>query len=331
MRDPWVQTAYHEQNKDILHQSCNNIVETAETTVLSKFDAAVTKRCFLFVSWIVFSSLLFSFPLIAFVRMSLANDDTSYLPLIPFISVWLLFVKSHKIFQHLSYDVLWGCGLLFLAGCVACASRLAAGRSSLDLQLSGSILSLGLVWVAGFLLLFGRAAAKAGDFPLLFLFLMVPLPNFVLDQVIHLLQAGSAWITGAFFDLFGVPALREGLVFHLARFNIEVAKECSGIRSSMALLILALLVAHFRLKRFWIKTLFVASGLLMMIVKNGIRIATLTVLAVYVDPSFLTGRLHHEGGVLFFVLALLLLLPVLTLLQRWESRRPGDTEPLIPS
>jgi hypothetical protein len=34
----------------------------------------------------------------------------------------------------------------------------------------------------------------------------------------------------------------------------------------------------------------------MMVLKNGIRIATLTLLAMYVDPSFLAGRLHHEGG-----------------------------------
>ena len=48
-----------------------------------------------------------------------------------------------------------------------------------------------------------------------------------------------------------------------------------------------------------------------MILKNGIRIATLTLLAMYVDPSFLTGRLHHEGEVIFFVMSLLLPLPML--------------------
>jgi hypothetical protein len=47
----------------------------------------------------------------------------------------------------------------------------------------------------------------------------------------------------------------------------------------------------------------------MMILKNGIRIATLTLLAMYVDPSFLTGRVHREGGVVFFRMSLLLLLP----------------------
>jgi exosortase len=257
--------------------------------------------------------------------MSLSHDDASYLVLIPFISAWVLFVERHKIFLDLSYDKVFGGSFLFLAGCAALASRLARGGSSLDLELSGYILSLVLLWVAGFTLLFGKAASKAGYFPLLFLFLMVPPPNFLLDHVIYLLQAGSAWITGAIFDLLGVPVLREGFVFHLARVNIEVAKECSGIRSSMALLLLALLVAHFRLRSFWKKVLFLACGLFMMILKNGIRIVSLTLLAMHVDPSFLYGKLHHQGGIVFFLLSLLLLAPLLWLLQRGEALPGGDT------
>src|SRR5262249_32481336 len=96
---------------------------------------------------------------------------------------------------------------------------------------------------------------------------------------------------------------------------------------SMALFILALLVAHFRLRSFWSKFVFIVCGLFMMILKNGVRIATLTLLAVYVDPDFLFGRLHHQGGVVFFVLALLLLLPLLFSLQRLESKRRIAPEP----
>jgi exosortase len=121
------------------------------------------------------------------------------------------------------------------------------------------------------------------------------------------------------FDLVGVPALREGFVFHLAHFNIEVAKECSGIRSSLALLILALVVGHLLLHTLWRQAVLVIAGLLIMVVKNGIRIATLTILAQYVDPGFLYGRLHREGGVVFFLLGLVLLLPILWLLQRSEK------------
>ena len=180
-----------------------------------------------------------------------------------------------------------------------------------------------LLWISGFVLFFGRAALKNGRFPLFFLFLTIPLPDVLLNHAIYLLQKGSADIAEMIFNLVGVPALREGFVFHLAHVNIEVAKECSGIRSSMALLILALVVGHLLLHSLWKQIVFVIAGLLIMVVKNGVRIATLTILAQYVDPGFLYGRLHHDGGVVFFLLGLVLLLPVLWLLKR--SEKPAGT------
>jgi exosortase len=287
---------------------------------LSGANSAVVKRWAWFGGWVLLSSLCFVYHLTILVRSSLSSGDTSYVILIPFISAWLLFVERHKIFLNLSIDKRLGGSFLFLAISTAVASFLLGGVSPDGLRLSGYILSLVLFWVAGFTLLFGRNASKAACFPLVFLLLMVPLPSFLLDRIIYLLQAGSAWITEALFDLLRVPALREGFVFHLARVDIEVAKECSGIHSSIALLILALLATHFTLKSFWKKALFLACGLFMMILKNGVRIATLTLLTMYVDPGFLYGRLHQQGGIVFFLIGLLLLLPVLLFLQKSEAK-----------
>jgi exosortase len=275
---------------------------------------------YLFSGWVILSLLLFLRPILALVRLSLAQDDSSYLVIIPLISGALLYLKRNEIPQCASGDKMLSGIFLLLAAAIALPSYYAAGKG-LGMQLSGSILALALVWIAGFAFFFGKAALRAAYFPFLFLLLMVPIPNSLLDRIILLLQQGSAWITGVLFDIVGVPVLREGLVFHLAKVSIEVAKECSGIRSSMALFIVALLVAHFSLRNFWNKVFFVAFGLFLMILKNGVRIATLTLLAVYVNPDFLFGRLHHQGGVVFFVLALLLLLPLLFFLQRNEAKR----------
>ena len=57
----------------------------------------------------------------------------------------------------------------------------------------------------------------------------------------------------------------------------------------------------------------------LLVVKNGIRIVSLSLLSIYVDPTFLTGRLHQEGGVVFFLLALVMMAPVLLFLQRSEQ------------
>ncbi len=289
---------------------------------------ASAKRYLLFGGWVILTSLLFIQPLIALGRLSFSNSDASHLVVIPFISGWLLLKERPKICRKTFYDDLFGSAVLLIGislGLTAYSDR----PLRPDVQLSGYILSLVLFWVAGFAFTVGRSAWRTSRFPLLFLLLMVPWPSLLLDRVIYILQAGSAWITSVLFDLAGVPALREGFVFRLPSVTIEVAKECSGIRSSMAVLILALLIVHFGLKSFWKKTLFLASALFVMILKNGIRIASLTLLSMYVDPGFLYGRLHHEGGVVFFLLGLLLLTPLLWFLRRAEGLPPLNKQILL--
>jgi len=274
----------------------------------------------LYLGWILASCLLFLYPLTAFVSYSLASENGSHLILIPVISAWVVFLERERIFKALGSDGPAGSLLLAAAAVVALAAFSMGSRLSTVNQLSVYIFALLLVWVAGFAFFFGRRSLESARFPLVFLLLTIPIPDFILDKVIYLLQKGSAEITAVLFDWTGVPVLRDGFVFHLARVNIEVARECSGIRSSLALLILAILVAHFYLDTFWKQLVLVVAGLFVMILKNGVRIVTLTLLASYVDPGFLYGRLHHEGGVVFFVLALLLLAPLVWLLERSERK-----------
>ena len=286
----------------------------------SSSRASLSRRMLLYLGWILASCLLFLYPLTAFVSYSLASENGSHLILIPVISAWVVFLERDRIFKALGSDVPVGSLLLAAAAVVALAAFSMGSRLSTINQLSVYIFALLLVWVAGFAFLFGRRSLERARFPLVFLLLTIPIPDFILDKVIYLLQKGSAEIAAVLFDWSGVPVLRDGFVFHLARVNIEVARECSGIRSSLALLILAILVAHFYLDTFWKQLVLVIAGLFVMILKNGVRIVTLTLLATYVDPGFLYGRLHHEGGVVFFVLALLLLAPLVWLLERSERK-----------
>jgi exosortase len=113
--------------------------------------------------------------------------------------------------------------------------------------------------------------------------------------------------------------LRDGVVFHMPGLSIEVAPQCSGIRSSLALAITCVLAGHMFLKRGWNKALLVLAVIPITMLKNGIRIVTLTLLALYVDRGFLESSLHRDGGILFFVLALCLMAPILFLLRRSEG------------
>ena len=273
------------------------------------------RRWMLFVSWLG-ASVAISWRVVApLLSYSLGNDDASHILLIPFICAWLLFLDRRRIFTHLSSDFALSIPLAILGLLsIMWSSPARLGNHSL------AALGLVLLWIAGFAIAFGWEAVKTARFPLLFLFLFIPLPEALLGKVIYFLQRGSTEITAIFFSLTPVPVLREGFVFHLPRFSIEVARECSGIRSSIALLVLAILAGHFLLKSFWKQTVFVLAGIVVMIIKNGIRIVTLTLLANYVDPGFLYGNLHREGGVVFFVIGLMLLVPVMWLLQRGEPK-----------
>jgi exosortase len=283
---------------------------------------SISRRMLFYAGWILLSCLLFLHPLIEFVSYSLSNENASHLILIPVISAWIVFLERDRIFKAPDSDFSVGSILLAAGAALALAAFSIGSRWSALNQLSTYILALILVWTAGFAFLFGRQTIERARFPIVFLLLTIPIPDFILDKVIYLLQKGSAEIAAVLFDWSGVPVLREGFVFHFASVNIEVARECSGIRSSLALLILTILVSYFYLDAFWKRVVLLIAGLFVMILKNGVRIVTLTLLATYVDPGFLYGKLHREGGVVFFMLGLLLLAPLVWILQRREPKVP---------
>jgi exosortase len=113
--------------------------------------------------------------------------------------------------------------------------------------------------------------------------------------------------------------LREGVVFHLSNLSVEVAPECSGIRSALAIFIIAVLAGNMFLKTYWKRIVLAVCAVLIAMFKNGIRILTLSLLGNYVDTRVLESSLHREGGIPFFAVALILLAPVLFLLRKTEK------------
>jgi len=282
---------------------------------------ANSKRHAAFAAFIVVSSVAFYKTLSALIQYSLRNDSSSHIILIPFIALFLIYMERQKIFSITRTGVGSGVGLA-LIGIVL---FFLVNRSSFprygNWQLSLETLAVLLVWAGGFLLCYGFRAFRAAAFPLLFLLLMIPLPDVILERVTYALQAGSTEITYLIFQMVGTPVSRHGFLLSVPGVTIEVAKECSSIRSSIALFITCLLAAHLYLRTGWKKLVVVVLALLLSVVKNGIRIATLTLLSIYVNPGFLSGRLHQEGGFLFFLIALLILLPVFLWLEKSDKAR----------
>src|SRR3989441_2754598 len=273
--------------------------------------------CFAFVIGLTLAT--FSAPLSMLIRFSFQQEHYSHIILIPLVSGSLFFLERKRIFSNVETRWGVGCGLLFVGGLLYWLGQRHSTSASENDQLSAAIFSVVVIWVGGFVLCYGLRAFRVGLFPALFLFLMSPIPDFFLNRAIFWLQTWSAEASYALFQFVGVPVLRTGFIFSLPGVTIEVAKECSGIRSSLVLVILSLLAGHLFLRSSWTKAAFTVATVPLLVVKNGIRIVTLTLLSIHVDPSFLTGSLHHQGGILFFLLALVILAPVLWLLQRAES------------
>lgn len=277
------------------------------------------KRNIFFLALIVAAGLMFYGPFRDLLRSTVAKEYYSHIVLIPFVSLYLLFVRRREIFADIDYAFVSG-------GTVAGLGLLLYGVArTMDLGLSKNdhssfvALSVVLFVIGSFILLYGLRAFKSARFALLFLFLMIPVPMALLDGMIRFLQIGSTEVTALLFSLTGAPVLREGFVFHLPTVSIEVAPQCSGIRSSMALVITSVLAGHMFLKTTWKKIALVLAVIPITMFKNGIRIVSLSLLGNYVDRGYLESSLHRDGGIVFFVLALLLMAPILFGLRRGEK------------
>jgi len=270
-------------------------------------------------------------PLRALLHYSLWGDNQydkySYTMAIPFITMMLVFFERNKIFARVQYCFRTGVILLLTGVILNWFAERALHQLGADNSLSTRILGLVIFWLAGFILCYGTQAFRAGAFPLLFLFLTVPIPDWLLDKPITAVQYGSTVVCSLVFSLVGVPFLRNGLEFFLHNTAIVVAKECSGIHSTLAIFIISLIAGHLFLLSGWKKVVLILFVLPIVCVTNGLRIAGLTLLAEYVDASFLQGNLHRKGGVVFFLLALLILFVILQLLGRGQGRMSLTVKP----
>ncbi len=252
----------------------------------------------------------------------LHSEYYSHILAIPLIAAFMLYVERDTF--GLQPPSSCSPGLLFiLAGLLVPAflnlSGIHQGVTGRLALISATAIML---WLGGFVWCYGSASLRHTFSPFLFLLFMFPLPPSAMDWVINQLRWGSTVVAAGLFRMGGVPFIREGFVFNLPTLQIEVAQQCSGIRSTLALVIIGVFMSRLALARRVTRLLFYLSIVPVSIAKNGFRIALLSVLGEYGSEKILSDSwLHHSGGVLFFLLALGLLGGELWLLRRWETSR----------
>jgi exosortase len=186
-------------------------------------------------------------------------------------------------------------------------TSLTIGRLGTELMTmrSGFVFTLiGLI-----LLLLGRDILKILAFPLFFLFLMVPLPQSLVNTIAFPLQLIAAKFAVWSLQELGIPALVEGNIIHLAHTELFVHEACSGLRSLMALVTLGVVFAYFFNRgALWTRLFLVASTIPIAIFVNAFRVALTGFLAHNFGEEAAGGLIHDFQGIFTFGLAFFMLL-----------------------
>jgi exosortase C (VPDSG-CTERM-specific) len=265
-------------------------------------------------------ALCFVKPLFDLLRFAASNGLYSYIPLIPMVSFYLVWSRRETLprLSEPSHKL----ATLFLAGGLgtiaaywfAFRSASLANEDYLALTIFAFLL---LLTGAGCLFL-GKQLLRAIAFPIGLLVFIIPLPEYVRHGLETSLQYGSTAVANGFFKLSGMPVYQDGFVLRLPGFNMQVAPECSGIRSSLVLFIMSLLTGYLFLRKPWHRIVLALAVIPLALLRNGFRIFVIGQLCVQIGPEMINSFIHRHGGPLFFILALIPLILLLLFLKKSE-------------
>ena len=271
----------------------------------------------------------FALPLREFRTYARHSDVHSYVLLIPFVTAYLIYIRWKQLSRELRSS--WGYALLLVAaGTGALLASLHFTELGQNDYMTLIALSFFCFVIAGIFLFLGSKWARSAMFPLFFLAFMIPLPEAAVDFLENASKEASTEVANWLFLISGTPTLRMGTVFQLPGISIMVAKECSGIRSTLVLVITSLLAANMFLRTTWRRALLVAAVIPLGLLRNGFRILVISLLCVHIGPEMINSPIHRRGGPVFFVASLIPLFVLLWWLRQKEvaaqHQRAGPSE-----
>jgi exosortase C (VPDSG-CTERM-specific) len=268
--------------------------------------------------------ICFSLPIYHLVRFAVESDLYSYVLLMPFVSLYLVWSKRESLPVRSERAWRLGTGLL-AAGLVVLAAYWLADRQGWKLttedRLAFTIFSLFLMILGICHSFLGRETVRSLAFPIGMLVFMVPFPTWVTDHIETFLQQGSAITAEGFFSLSGTAYSRDGMFFLLPGIRIQVAPECSGIHSSIVLFIVSLLAGYLFLRSPAKRAVLALAMIPLALLRNGIRIFTIGQLCVHIGPQMIDSPIHRHGGPLFFILSLIPFMLLLLFLQKADRKK----------
>jgi len=177
-------------------------------------------------------------------------------------------------------------------------AELFTARLSFVIALFGTVLYLG-----------GTRWVKILLFPLLMLLFMIPIPAIIYSSLTMKLQNLASQLGELMITAMGIPVLREGNILRIPSQPLDIAEACSGIRSLMTLLFMALIISYFTDKKVWMRWALLIATVPIAILANGMRVA-ITAWLSEIDTKLASGTYHEAEGFLVYFIDIAALLAV---------------------
>ena len=286
----------------------------------------MSRRYLCFAIFGVIATLAFGKVLFQWAVFGWGHDLFSHVLLVPFVSAYLIWIRRAEIDGETRPAFGVGAGLLagaaLLLSTYWTASHAEWNPTQAD-ALAIQMLAFWCVLMSGLAFTFGTSMLRRFCFPLGFLLFAIPFPDFLTAWVTRGLQLGSAEAADLLLSLSGMPVLRQDVtVFILPGFTMRVAEECSGIHSTLVLLIVSFVASYLVLRTTRNRIILLLAVIPLALLRNGLRIFTIGQLCVNVDPEMIHSYIHKEGGPIFFVLSLIPFFALLLFLRKREG--PGE-------
>ena len=235
---------------------------------------------------------------------------------IPVISAWLVWQRRDVFALLPAADTLPGAALAVIGVLLAFAGRIGTIFTLEELSLLVTLLAL-------FLSFLGARVFRQLRVPFLMLLLMIPLPQFLQQNLSAGMQLLSSKIGVWFIRLFGISVYLEGNVIDLGIYKLQVAEACDGLRYLFPLMTLGFIAAYLFHAQFWKRALLFVSTIPLTILMNSFRIGVIGLTVDRWGVAMAEGFLHaFQGWLVFMITCVLLMLEMMLLARIGPDRRP---------
>jgi exosortase D (VPLPA-CTERM-specific) len=262
------------------------------------------------------------------------DENYSHGLLVPFVVGYIVWIE----FDRLKTGLQSSSGWLGVGGILSAILLLLAG--TLGAELFTQRISLVVMLAAITVYFFGFRLLQLLVVPFALLLFAIPIPQIIFNKIAFPLQIFASQMAIWGIRVFEIPSVRNGNVIEILprgsiqSISLEVVEACSGIRSLMTLVTLALVSAYFTREKsaegtpfyrnfnFYQAVILMASAVPIAILTNAARVTSIGILTYYYGKSMVDGFVHELSGWLVYLVALILLTTINFAVKKFHRQMP---------